>query len=122
MRLVWRGATTNGTLGVGPCEKPPAGTAHLENPGALPLSPCGSKSRIFNPCWLSASFARCDMQAINMTLTNGRLSSQSGPVYGGRKGVEYGLVWSLRQKLDSPRQADRRLGQSNAQKRLFDRP
>jgi len=29
---------------------------------------------------------------------------------------------SLRQKLDSPRQADRRLGQSNAQKRLFDRP
>ena len=35
MRLVWRGATTNGTLGVGPCEKPPAGTAQLENPGAL---------------------------------------------------------------------------------------
>ena len=31
-------------------------------------------------------------------------------------------IWSLRQKLDSPRQADRRLGQSNAQKRLFDRP
>jgi len=31
-------------------------------------------------------------------------------------------LWSLRQKLDSPRQADRRLGQSNAQKRLFDRP
>ena len=30
--------------------------------------------------------------------------------------------WSLRQKLDSRRQADRRLGQSNAQKRLFDRP
>jgi len=32
------------------------------------------------------------------------------------------VLWSLRQKLDSPRQADRRLGQSNAQKRLFDRP
>jgi len=32
------------------------------------------------------------------------------------------FLWSLRQKLDSPRQADRRLGQSNAQKRLFDRP
>jgi len=31
-------------------------------------------------------------------------------------------LWSLRQELDSPRQADRRLGQSNAQKRLFDRP
>jgi len=31
-------------------------------------------------------------------------------------------IWSLRQKLDSPRQEDRRLGQSNAQKRLFDRP
>jgi len=31
-------------------------------------------------------------------------------------------LWSLRQKLDSPRQADRHLGQSNAQKRLFDRP
>jgi len=32
------------------------------------------------------------------------------------------LLWSLRQKLDRPRQADRRLGQSNAQKRLLDRP
>jgi len=58
VRLVWRGATTSGTRGVRPREKPPAGTARLENLGALPLSPCGSKSRIFNPCWLSASFAR----------------------------------------------------------------
>ena len=32
------------------------------------------------------------------------------------------LMWSLRQKLDSLRQADRRLDQSNAQKILFDRP
>jgi len=37
-------------------------------------------------------------------------------------GGSCGSVWSLRQKLDSRRQADRRLGQSNAQKRLFDRP
>jgi len=59
MRLVWRGATTSGTRGVSPHEKPPAGTARLQNLGALPLSSCGSKSRIFNPCWLSPSFARC---------------------------------------------------------------
>jgi len=32
------------------------------------------------------------------------------------------LLWSLRQKLDRPRQANRRLGQSNTQTRLLDRP
>ena len=45
-----------------------------------------------------------------------------GAVTRGGSGAGAGRLWSLRQKLDSPRQADRRLGQSNAQKRLFDRP
>ena len=49
-----------------------------------------------------------------------RWSKPTGALSSRSRGVH--SLWSLRQKLDSPRQADRRLGQSNAQKRLFDRP
>ena len=59
MRLVWRGVTTSGTRVVRSREKPPVGTARLEILGALPRSPSGSQSRIFNPCWLPIGFARC---------------------------------------------------------------
>ena len=49
-------------------------------------------------------------------------NAKQGPQSTWPQGRNTVSVWSLRQTLDSPRQADRSLGQSNAQKRPFDRP
>ena len=67
-------------------------------------------------CWSAGDLAQLRAVVWTRVAHDAPISGASGARDG------YDALWSLRQKLDSPRQADRRLGQSNAQKRLFDRP